>query len=60
MTGGSSGGGWRPDGGPNDGDVISVTSYAYAAKPNRRYGPYQGAAAQNLFDCAQQDFSPGC
>ena len=57
MTGGSSGGGWRADGGANDKDVLSVTSYGYAAKPRQRYGPYQGLAAEKLFDCAQQDFS---
>jgi hypothetical protein len=45
MTGGSSGGGWVVGGA-----VRSVVSYGYADEPNRLYGPYQGAAAKNLYD----------
>jgi hypothetical protein len=45
MTGGSSGGGWV-----SGGAVRSVISYGYADEPNRLYGPYQGAAAQSLYD----------
>ncbi|MGI9020229.1 MAG: trypsin-like serine peptidase [Solirubrobacterales bacterium] len=45
MTGGSSGGGWV-----TDGKVASVISYGYQGEPNHLYGPYQGAAAQTLYD----------
>ena len=40
MAGGSSGGAWIVDGEYIDG----VTSYGYAANPNRLYSPYFGAA----------------
>ena len=45
MTGGSSGGGWVAGG-----DVASVVSYGYGDEPNNLYGPYQGAAAKDLYD----------
>lgn len=45
MTGGSSGGGWVAGGA-----VRSVVSYGYSDEPNHLYGPYQGAAAQNLYN----------
>jgi hypothetical protein len=45
MTGGSSGGGWV-----SGGTVRSVISYGYEGEPNHLYGPYQGAAAKNLYN----------
>jgi hypothetical protein len=46
MTGGSSGGGWVT----GSGDVASIVSYGYEGEPNKLYGPYQGAAAKNLYN----------
>ena len=46
MTGGSSGGGWVIEGDR----VASVTSYGYAGDLFHLYGPYQGAAAHELYD----------
>jgi V8-like Glu-specific endopeptidase len=46
MTGGSSGGGWIIQGQY----LNSVNSYGYNGLPNRMYGPYFGAAAQNLYN----------
>lgn len=45
MTGGSSGGGWVVGGA-----VASVISYGYGDDPNSLYGPYQGTAAQSLYN----------
>lgn len=45
MTGGSSGGGWV-----TGGKVASVVSYGYEGDSTHLYGPYQGTAAQNLYD----------
>ena len=45
MTGGSSGGGWVAEG-----RVSSVVSYGYRGQDRRLYGPYQGAAARELFN----------
>jgi hypothetical protein len=45
MTGGSSGGGWIAGG-----KLASVVSYGYESEPNRLYGPYQGAAAHDLYN----------
>jgi hypothetical protein len=47
MTGGSSGGGWVVGN-----DVLSVNSYGYPTRPDVMYGPYQGAAAQQLYASA--------
>jgi V8-like Glu-specific endopeptidase len=47
MTGGSSGGGWIV--GSN---VVSVNSYGYGNQPDVMYGPYQGSAAQSLYNAA--------
>ena len=46
MTAGSSGGGWVTKGGK----VASVISYGYAGDANHLYGPYQGNAAQGLYN----------
>lgn len=45
MTGGSSGGGWRLEGG-----VGSNVSYGYGSQPDRLFGPYLGAEAQALLN----------
>jgi hypothetical protein len=51
LTEGASGGGWvvRRH---HRGYVVSVTSYGYKGQPNKLYGPYQGNAAQRLWQSA--------
>ncbi len=46
MTGGSSGGGWINSAGL----VASVNSYGYSSLKNVMHGPYQGTAAQSLYN----------
>jgi V8-like Glu-specific endopeptidase len=55
MTGGSSGGGWLADYQPERGwgYVTSVNSYGYDSLPAVMMGPYQGNAAQNLYEYAK-------
>jgi V8-like Glu-specific endopeptidase len=55
MTGGSSGGPWftRFDEATGTGLQSSVNSFKYNFLPNRMYGPYFGADAQNLYQAAQ-------
>ena len=50
MNGGSSGGAWLTGLGSDGlGVVRSVNSYGYPSQPDRMYGPYLGAAAQDLY-----------
>ena len=49
MTGGSSGGGWLNP----SGAIASVNSYGYQSLKNVMFGPYQGNAAQTLYNAAQ-------
>jgi V8-like Glu-specific endopeptidase len=55
MTGGSSGGPWftQFDEAKGTGLLSSVNSFKYNFLPNRMYGPYFGADAQNLYQSAQ-------
>jgi V8-like Glu-specific endopeptidase len=55
MTGGSSGGPWftKFDEATGTGLQSSVNSFKYNFLPNRMYGPYFGADAQNLYQSAQ-------
>ncbi|WP_234374925.1 MULTISPECIES: trypsin-like serine peptidase [unclassified Streptomyces] len=55
MTGGASGGPWftRFDEATGTGLQSSVNSFKYNFLPNRMYGPYFGADAQNLYQAAQ-------
>lgn len=55
MTGGSSGGPWftQFDEAKGTGLLSSVNSFKYNFLPNRMYGPYFGADAQNLYQTAQ-------
>ncbi|MFH0516772.1 trypsin-like serine peptidase [Streptomyces sp. M41] len=55
MTGGSSGGPWftQFDESTGTGLLSSVNSFKYNFLPNRMYGPYFGADAQNLYQTAQ-------
>ncbi|MFE9023031.1 trypsin-like serine peptidase [Streptomyces sp. NPDC007808] len=55
MTGGASGGPWftRFDEATGTGLLSSVNSFKYNFLPNRMYGPYFGADAQNLYQTAQ-------
>ncbi|QOV36074.1 peptidase [Streptomyces ferrugineus] len=55
MTGGSSGGPWftQFDEATGKGLLSSVNSFKYNFLPNRMYGPYFGADAQNLYQTAQ-------
>ncbi|MCM1972628.1 peptidase [Streptomyces sp. G1] len=55
MTGGSSGGPWftQFDESTGTGLLSSVNSFKYNFFPNRMYGPYFGADAQNLYQAAQ-------
>ncbi|GAA4068430.1 peptidase [Streptomyces shaanxiensis] len=55
MTGGSSGGPWFTQFNESTGTGLlsSVNSFKYNFLPNRMYGPYFGADAQNLYQTAQ-------
>ncbi|CCK27932.1 hypothetical protein BN159_3553 [Streptomyces davaonensis JCM 4913] len=55
MTGGSSGGPWFTQFNESTGTGLlsSVNSFKYNFFPNRMYGPYFGADAQNLYQAAQ-------
>ncbi|MFF3344437.1 trypsin-like serine peptidase [Streptomyces sp. NPDC002779] len=55
MTGGSSGGPWFTQFNESTGTGLlsSVNSFKYNFLPNRMYGPYFGADAQNLYQAAQ-------
>ncbi|MFF7164877.1 trypsin-like serine peptidase [Streptomyces sp. NPDC008086] len=55
MTGGASGGPWftQFDEATGKGLLSSVNSFKYNFLPNRMYGPYFGADAQNLYQTAQ-------
>ncbi|MFE6333772.1 trypsin-like serine peptidase [Streptomyces sp. NPDC057798] len=55
MTGGSSGGPWFTQFNESTGTGLlsSVNSFKYNFLPNRMYGPYFGAEAQNLYQAAQ-------
>ncbi|MEV6666734.1 trypsin-like serine peptidase [Streptomyces nigra] len=55
MTGGSSGGPWFTQFNEATGTGLqsSVNSFKYNFLPNRMYGPYFGADAQNLYQAAQ-------
>ncbi|WP_435211508.1 peptidase [Streptomyces sp. bgisy034] len=55
MTGGSSGGPWFTQFNESSGTGLlsSVNSFKYNFLPNRMYGPYFGADAQNLYQTAQ-------
>ncbi|MFH8405954.1 trypsin-like serine peptidase [Streptomyces sp. NPDC018019] len=55
MTGGSSGGPWftRFDEATGTGLQSSVNSFGYTFLPNRMFGPYFGADAENLYNQAQ-------
>ncbi|MFE1438017.1 trypsin-like serine peptidase [Streptomyces sp. NPDC058739] len=55
MTGGSSGGPWfsQFSEATGTGLLSSVNSFKYNFLPNRMYGPYFGADAQNLYQAAQ-------
>jgi V8-like Glu-specific endopeptidase len=55
MTGGASGGPWftKFDEATGTGLQSSVNSFKYNFLPNRMYGPYFGADAQNLYQTAQ-------
>ncbi|MFI9542677.1 peptidase [Streptomyces sp. NPDC052016] len=55
MTGGSSGGPWFTQFNESTGTglLTSVNSFKYNFLPNRMYGPYFGADAQNLYQTAQ-------
>jgi V8-like Glu-specific endopeptidase len=50
MTGGSSGGSWIAGFDGTGGYVESINSYGYPGDRDSMYGPYQGAAAESLFD----------
>lgn len=52
MTGGSSGGGWIVNMKGGLGTLVSVNSYGYFSQPDAMYGPYQGNAAERLYDQA--------
>lgn len=52
MTGGSSGGGWLVNVRNGLGTVVSVNSYGYLGQPDAMYGPYQGNAAERLYERA--------
>lgn len=52
MTGGSSGGGWLADVQNGLGTLVSVNSYGYLDEPDAMYGPYQGGAAERLYQQA--------
>jgi hypothetical protein len=52
MTGGSSGGGWLVDVVDGLGTLVSVNSYGYYSQPDAMYGPYQGNAAERLYNQA--------
>jgi V8-like Glu-specific endopeptidase len=52
MTGGSSGGGWLMNVQNGLGTLVSVNSYGYFSQPDAMYGPYQGNAAERLYDQA--------
>ena len=52
MTGGSSGGGWIVNMKDGLGTLVSVNSYGYFSQPDAMYGPYQGNAAERLYDQA--------
>jgi V8-like Glu-specific endopeptidase len=52
MTGGSSGGGWLVNVQNGLGTLVSVNSYGYFSQPDAMYGPYQGNAAQHLYEQA--------
>ncbi len=52
MTGGSSGGGWLANVQNGLGTIVSVNSYGYFSQPDAMYGPYQGHAAERLYDQA--------
>jgi hypothetical protein len=52
LTGGSSGGGWLIGLRNGVGFVDSVNSYGYNREPDAMYGPYQGNAAQRLYERA--------
>ena len=52
MTGGSSGGGWIVNMQNGLGTLVSVNSYGYFSQPDAMYGPYQGNAAERLYDQA--------
>jgi V8-like Glu-specific endopeptidase len=54
MTGGSSGGGWLVGVKDGLGTLVSVNSYGYFSQPDAMYGPYQGNAAQRLYDQASR------
>lgn len=55
MTGGASGGPWFTQFNESTGAGLlsSVNSFKYNFLPNRMYGPYFGADAQNLYQTAQ-------
>ncbi|MFC8240793.1 trypsin-like serine peptidase [Streptomyces chartreusis] len=55
MTGGASGGPWFTQFNESTGTGLlsSVNSFKYNFLPNRMYGPYFGADAQNLYQTAQ-------
>ncbi|TXS53045.1 peptidase [Streptomyces sp. uw30] len=55
MTGGASGGPWFTQFNESTGTGLlsSVNSFKYNFRPNRMYGPYFGADAQNLYQTAQ-------
>lgn len=52
MTGGSSGGGWLVNVQNGLGTLVSVNSYGYYTQPDAMYGPYQGNAAERLYNQA--------
>ena len=52
MTGGSSGGGWIVNMKDGLGTLVSVNSYGYFSQPDAMYGPYQGNAAEKLYEQA--------
>lgn len=54
MTGGSSGGGWLVNARDGLGTLVSVNSYGYYSQPEAMYGPYQGSAAQHLYEQASR------